>query len=194
MFGKKNYFLPFLDNLKAIGLSMLFLLFFGSWLVSPVFSAIFTFAMLVALFGFIYSRMWKLSRKNIQRKIGLAAKDFLKFILPLVIFELLIITFYCLCEAGIIPFDKIILNSYYRFPDNATRELIKVSLFDYVGPVIMVWFSYLVGIASKGYVLFIAPLISLAAAMSGYYLGSDNKQIQEYYIKATEKAKKKFNE
>jgi hypothetical protein len=194
MFGKKNYFLPFLDNLKAIGLSILFLLFFGSWLVSPVFSAIFTFAMLAALFGLIYSRMWKLSRKNTQRKIGLTAKDFLKFIMPLVIFELVVITFYCLCEAGIVPLDKIILESYYRFPDNAARELVQVSLFDYIGPVIMLWFSYLVGVASKGYVLFIAPLISLAATMSGYYLGSDNKQIQEYYIKATEKAKKKFNE
>ena len=194
MFGKKNYFLPFLDNLKATGFSVLFLLFFGSWLVSPVFSAIFTFAMLAAMFGFIYSRMWNLSQKNTQRKVGLTAKDFLKFILPLVIFELVIITFYCLCEAGIIPLDKIILDSYYHFPDNASRELVQVSLFDYVGPAILVWFSYLVGIASKGYVLFIAPVISLTAAMSGYYLGSDDKQIQEYYIKVTEKIKNKFNE
>ncbi len=194
MFGKKNYFLPFLDNLKAVGLSVLFLVFFGSWLKSPVFSAVFTFAMLVALFGFIYSRMWKLSRKNTQRRVGLTSKDFLKFILPLVIFELVVIIFYCLCETGIIPFDEILIDSYYRFPDNAARELIKISLFDYVGPVIMVWFSYLTGVASRGYILFIAPLISLAAAMSGYFLGSNNKQIQEYYIKATEKAKKKFNE
>lgn len=191
---KKYYFLPFLDNLKAVGISFLFLLFFGSWLVNPVFSTVFTIFMLIALGGFVYSRMWKLSRKNTQRKFGLTIKDFMKFMLPLIVFEVVIITFYCLCEEGIIPLDNLIIKTYYKFPDNAAREIVDISLFDYVGPTIKIWFSYLAGVASKGYVLFIAPIVSFGAAMLGYRLGSDNKLIQDSYINITEKAKKKFNE
>lgn len=195
MFNKKKfYFLPFLDNLKAVGISFLFLLFFGSWLVNPVFSTVFTMFMLIALGGFVYSRMWKLSRRNTQRKFGLTAKDFMKFMLPLIVFEVVIITFYCLCEEGIIPLDNLITKTYYNFPDDAAREIVNISLFDYVGPTIKIWFSYLAGVASKGYVLFIAPIVSFGAAMLGYRLGSDNKLIQDSYINITEKAKKKFNE
>ncbi len=195
MFNKKSYyFLPFLDNLKAVGVALLIMLLFGSWVQLPVLSTIFTILMLVVLFGSVYSRMWKLSRRNTQRKLGLSMVDFIKFILPLVIFELVIITFYCLCEAGIIPLDNLITKTYYNFPDDAAREIVNISLFDYVGPVIRIWFSYLAGITSKGYVLFIAPVLTFAAALLGYYLGSDSKEIQEYYLNATEKAKKKFNE
>ncbi len=191
---KKYYFLPFLDNLKAIGISLLAFLIFGSWMINPVFSTIATIFMLVALCGFVYSRMWKLSRRNTQRKLGLTAKDFVKFMLPLIVFEIVIITFYCLCEEGIIPLDNLITKTYYNFPDDAAREIVNVSLFDYVGPIIKIWFSYLVGVTSKGYVLFIAPIVTFGAAMLGYRLGCDNKLIQDSYINITEKAKKKFNE
>lgn len=191
---RKYYFLPFLDNLKAIGISLLAFLIFGSWMTNPVFSTIATIFMLVALCGFVYSRMWKLSRRNTQRGFGLTIKDFIKFILPLVIVDVVLITFYCLCQAGIIPLDEIILKTYYNFPDNAPREIIEISLFDYVGPTLMIWFSYLAGAASKGYVLFIAPILTFLSALAGYRLGCDNKLIQESYINITEKAKKKFNE
>lgn len=195
MFNKKSYyFLPFLDNLKAVGVALLMMLLFGSWVQLPVLSIIFTVLMLAVLFGSVYSRMWKLSRRNTQRKLGLSMKDFIKFILPLVIFELVIITFYCLCESGIIPLDEITIKTYYNFPDDAAREIIDISLFSYIGPIIRIWFSYLAGIASKGYVLFIAPVITVAATLLGFHLGSDSKEIQEYYLKASEKAKKKFNE
>lgn len=191
---KKYYFLPFLDNLKAVGITFLFLLLFGSWIVNPVFSTIATILMLVVLSGFVYSRMWKLTRKNALYKLGLTVKDAVKFVLPLVIFEVVLIAFYCLCEEGIIPLQDIIVKSYYKFPENAPREFIKVSVFDYIGPVIKVWFAYLVGVASKGYILFIAPVLTLISAIVGFRFGTDNKQVQEYYINATEKVKKKFNE
>ena len=116
MFNKKSYyFLPFLDNLKAVGVSLLMMFLFGSWVQLSVLSMIFTILMLVVLFGSVYSRMWKLSKKNTQRKLGLSRIDFIKFILPLVIFELVIITFYCLCEVGIIPLDDLITKTYYNF-------------------------------------------------------------------------------
>lgn len=191
---KKYYFLPFLDNLKAVGISLLAFLIFGSWMINPVFSTLATIVMLVALGGFVYSRMWKLSRKNVQRGFGLTSRDFIKFILPLVIFDVIIIIFLWLCKSGIIPIDDIILKTYYTFPDNASREIVSVSLFDYVGPVLMLWFSYLVGVASEVYVLFIAPIVTFGAAIFGYRMGCENKLLQESYINITEKAKKKFNE
>lgn len=191
---KKYYFLPFIDNLKAVGLSLLAFFIFGSWMTNLIFSIIANTFMLIVLGGFIYSRMWKLCRKNTQKKFGLTIKDFVKFILPLVIFDVVIITFLCLCKSGIIPLDDIILKTYYTFPDNAPREIVSVSLFDYVGPVLMIWFSYLVGATSEVYVLFIAPIITFVAAIFGYRMGCENKLLQESYINITEKAKKKFNE
>lgn len=191
---KKYYFLPFLDNLKAVGISLLAFFIFGSWMTNPVFSTIATIFMLVALCGFVYSRMWKLSRRNTQRKFGLTVNDFVKFILPLVIFDVVIIAFLCLCKSGIIPIDDVVLKTYYNFPDNAPRELVSVSLFDYMGPVMMLWFAYITGVASNMYILFIAPVLTFGAAMVGYRFGRENKLIQEAYINTTEKAKKKFNE
>lgn len=191
---KKYYFLPFLDNLKAVGISLLAFFIFGSWMTNPIFSTFATIFLLMALGGFVYSRMWKLSRRNTQRKFGLTIKDFIKFILPLVVFDVAVITFLWLCKSGIIPLDDIILKTYYAFPDDAPRELVRVSLFDYVGPTLMVWFSYLVGVASEVYVLFIAPIITFGAAIFGYRMGCENKFLQESYINVTEKVKKKFNE
>lgn len=191
---KKYYFLPFIDNLKAVGLSLLAFFIFGSWMTNLIFSIIANTFMLIVLGGFIYSRMWKLSRKNTQKNFGLTIKDFVKFILPLVIFDVVIITFLCLCKSGFIPLDDIILKTYYTFPDNAPREIVYVSLFDYIGPVLMIWFSYLVGATSEVYVLFIAPIITFVAAIFGYRMGCENKLLQESYINITEKAKKKFNE
>lgn len=195
MFDKKKYyFLPFLDNLKAVGISLLAFFIFGSWMTNPVFSTVATIIFLIVLGGFVYSRMWKLSRRNTQRKLGLTIGDFIKFILPLVIFDVVVIAFLWLCKSGIIPLGDIVLKTYYTFPDNAPREIVYVSLFDYVGPVLMVWFSYLVGVASEMYVLFIAPVVTFVGAIFGYRMGCENKLIQDSYINITEKAKKKFNE
>lgn len=191
---KKFYFLPFLDNLTAVGISLLMLLLFGNWFSNPTFSAVATFFMLLTLTGRIYVRMWNLSRKNTRYHYNLTKNNFIGFILPLVIFDLVIVIFYCLCETNIIPLNDIIVTSYYNFPDNAKRELVEVSLFEYIAPWIKVWFYYLIGIAKNGFVLFLAPLLSLISAMLGFKLGADDKQISNAFLKVTQKAKDKFNE
>ncbi len=191
---KKYYFLPFLDNLTAVGISFLIIILFGNWLVSPAFSAVATFFMLFTLCGRIYVRMWNLSRKNTRYHYGLTKIDFLKFILPLVIFDLVIIIFYCLSEANIIPLKNVIITSYYEFPDDAKRELVKISLFDYVTPFVRAWFSYLVNVLKNSYILFLAPVLSFISAMLGYVLGDKNIEILNMFLNVTKKAKDKFNE
>lgn len=191
---KKFYFLPFVDNLTAVGITFLIVFLFGSWLNSPAFSAIATFFMLLTLCGRIYVRMWNLSRKNTLRNWELKRNDFIKFILPLVIFDVILAVFYCLCEFDIIPLKDVIVKSYYSFPDNAKRELLSISVFDYIGVVVRLWFMYLITFFKNGFVLFLAPLLSFVSAMLGYYLGDKNIQISSGYLKLTEKAKDKFNE
>jgi len=191
---KKYYFLPFLDNLTAVGISFLIIILFGNWLANPAFSAIATFFMLFTLCGRIYVRMWNLSRKNTRYHYGLTQNNFLKFILPLVIFDLLIIIFYCLSDAEIIPLKNVIVTSYYNFPDDAKRELVKISLFEYITPFVRAWFSYLVNILKSSYILFLAPILSFISAMLGYKLGDRNIEISNIFLKVTKKAKDKFNE
>lgn len=191
---KKFYFLPFLDNLKAIGMSILFIFIFGTWYNNAIFRTIFTMISLLFLCGFIYFRMWKLGKKNVQRYWELKVSDCVKFMLPLVIFEAVIIIFYFLCEKDIIPLRDIVLKSYYSFPENLPRELVKVSVFDYVVPVINLWFSYLTGVAASPLVYIIAPVASLFSAVFGFKMGMNGKELQMYYIKATDKVKDKFNE
>lgn len=191
---KKYYFLPFLDNLTAVGISFLIIILFGNWLANSAFSAIATFFMLFTLCGRIYVRMWNLSRKNTRYHYGLTKIDFLKFILPLVIFDLVIITFYCLSETNIIPLKNVIITSYYEFPDDAKRELVQISLFDYVTPFVRAWFSYLVNILKNSYILFLAPVLSFMSALLGYVLGDKNIEILNMFLNVTKKAKDKFNE
>ena len=191
---KKFYFLPFLDNLTAVGISLLLVLFFGNWFSNPTFSAIGTFFMLFTLCGRIYVRMWNLSRKNTRYHYGLTQNNFIGFILPLVIFDLVIIIFYCLCEYNIIPVKSIIVDSYYIFPDEAKREFVTVSLFEYITPWVRAWFSYLVFILRNAFVLFLAPVLSFISAFLGFKLGASDKQIINVFLKITQKAKDKFNE
>ena len=191
---KKYYFLPFLDNLVAVGISFLLLILFGNWFNSPTFASIATFFMLFTLCGRIYVRMWNLSRKNTRYHYGLDKNDFLKFILPLVIFDLVIVIFYCLCELNVIPLKNIIVATYYTFPDNAKRELVEISLFEYIAPCVKAWFSYLICILHNGFVFFIAPILSFVSAMLGFKLGAKDKQIINVFLKVTQKAKDKFNE
>jgi len=191
---KKYYFLPFLDNITAIGIAFLMFMILGSWMSNAVFAAIATFFMLFTLCGRIYVRMWKLSERNTKRKYSLTVKDFAKFLLPLVIFDLVIILVYYFCEWGILPLDEIITKSYYNFPDDAARELITISALDYFTVIIRFWFLYLVCLPFNGLTLLLAPVLSFASGMMGYKFGAKDKMILHSYIKITEKAKKKFNE
>ena len=191
---RKFFFLPFLDNLTAVGITFLLLFIFGSWFSIPTFAAIATFFMLFTLCGRIYVRMWNLSRKNTARRYGLTIENCVKFMLPLGIFDVVLITFYCLCEFNIIPVKSIIVRSFYEFPDNAPRVLNSYSLFEYVAFVVKFWFSYLICILNNCFVLYIAPVLSFVSGIFGFYMGAKDKQIANFYIKASEKAKKKFNE
>ena len=191
---KKYYFLPFLDNLTAVGISFLIIILFGDWLHSPVFAAVATFFMLFTLCGRIYVRMWNLSRRNTRYRYGLTQNDFFKFIMPLIVFDLVVIVFYLLCDIGIIPLKNVIVVSYYSFPDDAKRELIKISLFEYLTPFVRGWFAYLIRILSNNLMFFLAPVLSFVSAMAGYKLGAEDKEILNLFLNITKKAKDKFNE
>lgn len=191
---KKYYFLPFVDNLTAVGIALLFIIMFGNWLNVPAFSAVATFFMIFTLCGRVYVRMWNLSRRNTRYRYGLTQTDFLKFILPLVIFDVVLILFYILCEYGIIPLKNVIVTSYYNFPEDAKREFIEVSLFEYFTPFVRAWFLYMTGILKNSFILFLAPVMSFVSAMVGYKFGADDRQILNAFLKVTNKAKDKFNE
>ena len=191
---KIYYFLPFVDNLTAVGIALLFIIMFGNWLNVPAFSAVATFFMIFTLCGRVYVRMWNLSRRNTRYRYGLTQTDFLKFILPLVIFDVVLILFYILCEYGIIPLKNVIVTSYYNFPEDAKREFIEVSLFEYFTPFVRAWFLYMTGILKNSFILFLAPVMSFVSAMVGYKFGADDRQILNAFLKVTNKAKDKFNE
>ena len=70
---KKFYFLPFVDNLTAIGIAFLMFMILGSWMSIPALTAIATFFMLFTLCGRIYVRMWKLSERSTKRHFALTA-------------------------------------------------------------------------------------------------------------------------
>lgn len=191
---KKYYFLPIVDHLTAVGIMLLMMLLFGSWLFIPAVTPIATFFMLFTLCGRTYVRMWNLSRKNTLRHYGLQKKDFVKFLLPIVIVDLVLIVLYLLCDYGVIPLKEVITRSYYVFPDNEPRVLETNTAFDYVSLAVRLWFAFLSFIFKNGFTFLIAPALSFAFGMLGYYFGAKDKQIINSYISITEKIKKKFNE
>ncbi len=191
---KKYYFLPIVDHLTAVGIALLIMLLFGSWLFYPAVAAIATIIMLFTLCGRTYVRMWSLSHKNTLRHYGLEKKSFIKFLLPILIVDLVFIVFYILCDYGVIPLKEVITKSYYVFPDNEPRVLETNTAFDYVSLVVRLWFAFLTFIFKNGFTLLLAPVLSFISGILGCHLGAKNKQILNYYVNITEKAKKKFNE
>lgn len=193
---KKYYFLPFLDNLLAVLVSLLFTMFFGSWFQYKFFGIAAGIFMTLVMCGFIYSRMWKLSRKNIRYDYGLKQSDGVKFILPLTIFNFLLIMFFWLAQLNIIPLKDIIIKTYYTFPDNLPRMPVHISYFDYITLLVRFWFAYLIGFSQETYVLLllIVPVLTVLSGMLGFELGKANKEILNGYAKASNKIKKKFNE
>ena len=191
---KKYYFLPIVDHITAIVITVVMMLLFGTWLLIPAVSAVATFFTLFTLCGRTYVRMWKLSQKNTLRNYGITKNDFMKFALPIVIIDLVLIVFYLLCEYNIIPLKEVITNTYYTFPDNLPREIKTNTAFEYVGLVVKLWFFFLTLIAKNVYVFLLAPALSFLSIMLGYKLGAKNKEITNVFVKVTEKAKEKFNE
>ncbi len=187
---KKYYFLPFLDNLTAVVIALVIIIPFGRFFLNPLIATIGTLLMICGLFGRVYVRMWKLSRRNTRYHYKITKKDFVRFIIPLVIFDLLLAIFYCLCEYGIIPLDKIIVSSYYAFPENEARQLVTISLYDYTVSIIKIWFFYLITILKNGFVLFLAPILSYAAAILGYKLGDKDIQLKDMHNMLINKIKK----
>ncbi len=185
----KFYFLPFWDNLSAVLITFLVLFLFGNWLSNTTFATIITFLLLFILCSRIYVRMWTLSRKNSRYGYNLTQNNFKKFILPLVIFDFVIIIFYCLCKLNIIPLQDIVVASFYNFPDNAPRELVKISAFDYVIPFVKVWFAYMFYFADNYFMLFLAPVLSFISAFLGFKLGKEDKHITNFFIKMLKKEK-----
>ncbi len=193
---KKYYFLPFLDNIWAVLISLLFTMFFGSWLMYKPFGFAMGIALTLIMCGFIYSRMWKLSRKNTQYNLGLTQSAGLKFVLPLAIFHLLLIVYFMLAQAGIVALKEEIIKIYYTFPDNLPREAVYVSSFDYLLVFVKFWFAYFISFSrnTHGLLLLLAPILVLASGLLGFKLGAENKEMLNGYTTVTKKIKDKFNE
>lgn len=194
--AKKNYFLPFWDHILAILISLLFIVFFGSWFQSKLFGFIIGFSMTLVMCGLIYSRMWKLSRKNTRYGGDLTLSKIIKYILPLVVFSVLLIFVYALSQTGVLPLKEVILKTYYIFPENLPREPVHVTYFDYLEIATRFWFSYFLGFTRTPHVLllFLSPVLMLVSAILGFHFGDKNKVVLDEYIKASNKIKKKFND
>lgn len=192
----KYYLLPFLDYILSLLICLLFTALFGSWFTFRPFAIIFGIAMTLTMCGMVYSRFWKLSRKNVRYGGGLKTSDEIKFILPLSIFCLVLVLFYILTENNVIPFRNILVKSYYTFPDNLPRVRVDITLFDRFNSVIRLWFMYFLAFMKKTSwaVLIFAPFLTFISAVLGVILGAENKEVLEGYLKVSNKIKDKFNE
>ena len=192
----KYYLLPFLDYALSILICLLFTAFFGSWFTFRPFAVIFGIATTLAMCGFIYSRFWKLSRKNTRYKLGTKNSEFIKFVLPLVILSSVLVLIYILADNGILPFKDVIVKTYYMFPDNLPREMVNVTLFDRYNSFVRFWFIHLLAFMDKtnAYLLIISPFLTFFSCVLGVRFGAKNKEVLEGYVKVTDKIKDKFNE
>lgn len=192
----KYYFLPFADNFLAVLISLLFTVFFGSWFGNAIFGFIMGVALTLVMCGFIYSRMWKLSRKNTRYGYDLPKDTAIRCVLPLCIVSFLLILIYLLADHNIIPLRDMVLKTYYTFPDNQPRELISVSPFDYLTVITRFWFSYLLPFTQtpSAWLFCLSPILTAISAVLGFRLGAENKEMLDGYVKVVNKAKEKFNE
>ncbi len=193
---KRYYFLPFLDNLFAVLISLLIMMFFGSWLKFRLFGMIAGVVATLTMCGFIYSRMWKLSRKNTQYNLGLGKSDFMKFLLPIVLFHLVLIVYFLLAQSGIIPLKDEIIKIYYTFPDNLPREAVYITTLDYLAIFVKFWFAYFLHFSQNlnPWFYLAAPILVFVSGMLGFHMGAKNKEMLHAYGKLVDKAKDKFNE
>ncbi len=193
---KKYYFLPFLDNIWAVLISLLCMMLFGSWLQHKPFGFVMSTVLTLIMCGFIYSRMWRLGRKNTQYNLGLVKTDGVKFVLPLAAFHVLLIVYFLLAQAGIFKLEEEIIKIYYTFPENLPRETVYITSLDYLVVFVRIWFAYLNFFAqnSPGFFLLLAPILVLVSGALGFKLGAENKEILNGYMKISKKAKDKFNE
>lgn len=193
---RKYYFLPFWDHLLAILISLLFTMFFGSWFQNKIFGFIMGIAMTLVMCGLLYSRMWKLSRKNTRYGCGLVLMDSVKFALPLVLFTTLLVLFFYLAQKNVIPLQDMVQKIYYTFPDNLPRQVVQITAFDYLTIFTRFWFSYFLGFTQNSYALLflLSPILMLLSSIIGFSFGSKNKEILDGYIKTVQKTKEKFNE
>lgn len=189
---RKYYFLPFVDNLTAVLVTILATLGLGNFLTGTFPVVLATIFFLCVLFGRTYVHMWRLSRKNARYDYGLTLKSFINFVTPLVIFDLVLILFYCLYDNGIIPSDILIISSHYSFPDDAPRQIINISLLEYIAIGIRVWFSYFIYVIKSGYILILSPALSFFATISGYNLGKKDMHIMDMIEKTINKIKEKL--
>ncbi len=192
----KYYFLPFLDNLLAVLISLLFTAFFGSWFTFKPFAFLAGTLFTLTMCGLIYSRMWKLSRKNTRYGYDLTNADCVKFILPLVLFSLALVLTYLLADKNILPFKENHIKTYYTFPDNLPRVPVHITDFDYVTVFVRFWFTYMTpfSLSTNSYLLLLAPVLMFASGMLGFKLGSENKEVLVGTAKVIDKVKEKFNE
>ncbi|MBR4874531.1 MAG: hypothetical protein IKU87_01750 [Clostridia bacterium] len=193
---KKYYFLPFLDNALAVLISLLFSLLFASWFSFKPFAIPLGIAMTLVMCGLIYSRMWKLGRRNVRYNLGLKKSSSIKFVLPLIIFHLLLILLFFLSDKGLLPFKGMVLRTYYTFPDNMPREAINITVFEYIEMCVRLWFSYFLAFSesTKVWILILAPVLTFVSSVFGFMMGSKNKEVTEEYYKTAKFIKKKFNE
>ncbi len=193
---RKYYFLPFLDNIFAVLISLLFTVFFGSWASNKIFGTVMGIALTLVMCGFFYSRMWKVGRKNIRYHYGLPKNFAVKHVFPYVIACFVVILIYVLAKHNILPLKDAVIKTYYTFPDNLPREQVIISLFDYLQIFVRFWFSYLLPFTRElpVWMMCIAPVLSVIFSVLGYTLGTQNKEIIDAYAKTVNKAKEKFNE
>lgn len=191
----KYYFLPFVDYLISLLICIVFTMFFGSWFEAKIFGFLMGVILTLVMCGCVYSRMWKLSRKNTRYGYGLEKNAGMRFVLPLVLVSLAIALLYLLGKHGIISMDGIV-KTYYEFPDNLPRQAVHIDHFSYMTVFARFWFSYLLGFGGdvSAWLMLFATLLIFVSAAAGFSFGAKDKSVLTEYTKVSAKVKKKFNE
>lgn len=191
----KYYFLPFVDYLISILICIVFTMFFGSWFTTKIFGFLMGIILTFVMCGCVYSRMWKLSRKNTRYGYGLDKNAGMRFVLPLTLVSLGIVLFYILGKYNIIPMDGIV-KTYYEFPDNLPRQAVHIDTFSYMTIFARFWFSYLLGFGTdvSFWLMLLATALTFVSGAVGFSLGAKDKSVLTEYTKVSAKVKKKFNE
>ena len=193
---KRYYFFPFLDQVLSVLVCLLFTMFFGSWFGYPLFGFLCGIIFSLVMCGFIYSRMWRLSRNNTRYKEGLDASAGVKLVLPLCIVHLILIFIYILAKHNVIPLQSMVRDVYYTFPENADRVKVTVSVFTHLKFYMNMWFAYFVPFTNDMpvWLMCFAPVLTVLSAALGFKLGAENKELTEKAAKAINATTKKFHE
>ena len=164
----RTMLLFFVDYLVCI-VFQIFGLVFLSWAldfpwVDPVYSILFS----LVLFARVYRRGNKAAGRDLRNheKKPLFF-DGLLMVLPLVVFQLVIIFAYRWVQGN--PLGGTVVNVIYSFPDNLPRVAKEITLAESLVPYLRIWFGSVMGFMGQGFSALVALLVPLSHVLAGFF-------------------------